>query len=215
MAIAKSKKSGAQVSTKNKVRNINEFLKMARISGVEVSKEYTEIQSKLGDYLTKSGNVKQPGNMFKLSKKEIKTLNPAEKKARRAELSKQKRAYEKQLKQAYTTYTSTLLNNKTAGILGNFYAKINDPEKISMKEILDYVKHRDQGKYKELSKYFSSSEIIEIQQERNLRSSLNDDLDYFLAASAGKVLDKNLLKEFIVGDIKRKELLERLSWKGK
>lgn len=211
MAIAKSKKSGAQVSTKNKVRNINEFLKMSRISGVEVSKEYTEIQSKLGAYLTKSGNIKQPGKMFELSKKEIKTLNPAEKKARRAELSKEKRAYEKQLKQAYTIYTSTVLNNKTASMLGNFYAKINDPEKVSMQEILDYVKHRDQGKYKELSKYFSSSEIIEIEQKRNKRTRLNDDLDYFLAASAGKVLDKNLLKDFIIGDVTEKELVERLS----
>ena len=152
MAITKRKKSGAQVSTKNKVRNINEFLKMARISGIEVGKEYTEIQSKLGAYLTKGGNVKQPGKMFELSKKEIKTLNPAEKKARRAELAKQKRAYIKQLNKAYTTYTSTVLNNKTAGILGNFYAKLNDPEKVSMQEILDYVKHRDQGRYKELSK---------------------------------------------------------------
>lgn len=211
MAIAKSKKSGAQVSTKNKVRNINEFLKMARTSGVDVSKEYTEIQSKLSAYLTKNGNIKQPGKMFELSKKEIKTLNPAEKKARRAELAKQKRTYEKQLNKAYTTYTSTILNNKTAGILGNFYAKINDPEKVSMKEIMDYVKHRDQGKYKELSKYFSSTEITEIEQKLSKRASLNDDLDYFLAASAGKVLDKNLLKEFIVGDIKRKKLLKRLS----
>ena len=215
MAITKSKKSGAQVSTKNKVRNINEFLKMARTSGLDVSKEYTEIQSKLGAYLTKSGNVKQSGKMFELSKKEIKTLNPAEKKVRRAELSKQKRAYEKQLKQAYNIYTSTVLNNKTADILGNFYAKINDPEKVSMQEILDYVKHRDQGHYKELSKYFSSSEIIEIQQERNLRSSLNDDLDYFLAASAGKVLNKSLLKDYLIGNVSKKELLERLSWKGK
>ena len=206
MAITKSKKSGAQVSTKNKVRNINEFLKMARISGIEVGKEYTEIQSKLSSYLTKNGNVKQPGKMFELSKKEIKTLNPAEKKARRAELAKQKRAYIKQLNKAYTTYTGTILNNKTAGILGNFYAKINDPEKVSMQEILDYVKHRDQGKYKELSKYFSSSEIIEIEQKRKQRTRLNDDLDYFLAASAGKVLDKNLLKEFITGDINRKQL---------
>ena len=211
MAIVKSKKSGAQVSSKNKVKNINEFLKMARTSGADVSKEYTEIQNKMGAFLTKSGNVKQPGKMFVLSKKEVRTLNPAEKKERRAELSKQKRAYERQLKQAYNIYTSTVLNNKTASILGNFYYKINDPEKVSMQEILDYVKHRDQGHYKELSKYFSSSEIVEIQQERNLRSNLNDDLDYFLAASAGKVLDKNLLKEFLIGDISKKELIEKLS----
>ena len=211
MTIVKSKKSGAQVSTKNKVKNINEFLKMARTSGLDVSKEYTEIQSKLGAYLTKSGNVKQPGRMFELSKKEIKTLNPAEKKARRAELSKQKRAYERQLKQAYTVYTTTVLNEKTAIILGNFYSVINDPQKINMQEILDYVKYREQGKYNELNKYFSSSEIVEIQQERNLRSNLNDDIDYFLAASAGKVLDKSLLKEFLIGDISKKDLVEKLS----
>lgn len=210
MAITKSKKSGAQVSTKNKVRNINEFLKMARISGVDVSKEYTEIQSKLEAYLTKNGNIKQPGKMFELSKKEIKTLNPAEKKTRRAELSKQKRAYKKQLNQAYTIYTSTVLNNKTADLLGNFYAVLNDPEKISMQEILDYVKHRDQGNYKELLKYLSSTEITEIEQKINKRASLNDDIDWFIAASAGKTFDKELFKQFITGKISRKKLLKIL-----
>lgn len=210
MALTKGKKSGAQVSTKNKVKNINEFLKMARTAGADVSKEYTEIQRKLGAYLTKSGNVKQAGKMFELSKKEIRTLNTAEKKERRAELAKQKRAYEKQLKQAYNIYTTTVLNDKTASILGNFYAKINDPDKITMQEILDYVKHREQGHYKELSKYFSSSEIVEIQQERNVKSNLNDDIDYFLAASAGKTLDKNLLKEFIIGNVSKKELVAKL-----
>lgn len=211
MAIVKSKKSGAQVSTKNKVRNINEFLKMARISGVDVSKEYTEIQSKLGAYLTKDGNVKQPGKMFELSKKEIKTLNPAEKKARRAELSKQKRAYEKNLNKAYTIYTSTVLNNKTAYILGNFYTKINDPEKVSMKDILDYVKHRDQGKYKELLKHLSSSEITLIEQKINKRATLNDDIDWFNAASAGKIFNKELFKQFITGKISRDAVLAKLS----
>ena len=211
MAITKSKKSGAQVSTRNKVRNINEFLKMSRLYGADVSREYTEIQSKLGAYLTKSGNVKQPGKMFELSQKEIRTLNTAEKKERRAELAKQKRAYEKQLKQAYNIYTTTVLNDKTASMLGNFYSKINDPAQISMQDILDYVKHREQGHYKELLKYLSSSEIVEIQQERNLRSSLNDDIDYFLAASAGKVLNKSLLKDFLVGNINRNELVAKLS----
>ena len=52
---------------------------------------------------------------------------------------------------------------------------------------------------------------MEAKQERNLRSNLNDDLDYFLAASAGKVLDKNLLKEFLIGNISKKELVEKLS----
>lgn len=210
MALVKSKKSGTQVSTKNKVKNINEFLKMARIAGADVSKEYTEIQKKLGAYLTKSGNVKQAGKMFELSKKEIRTLNTAEKKERRAELAKQKREYEKQLKQAYNIYTTTVLNDKTASILGNFYAKINDPDAISMQEILDYVKHREQGHYKELSKYFSSSEIVEIQQERNLKSNLNDDLDFYIAASAGKTLDKNLLKEFLIGNVSKKELVAKV-----
>lgn len=211
MALVKGKKSGAQVSTKNKVKNINEFLKMARTAGADVSKEYTEIQSKLGAYLTKNGNIKQPGKMFELSKKEVRTLNPTEKKERRAELAKQKRAYEKQLKQAYNIYTSTVLNTKTASILGNFYAKINDPDKISMKEILDYVKHRDQGKYNELLKHLSSSEITEIEQKINKRATLNDDIDWFNAASAGKTFNKELFKEFITGKISRNAVLAKLS----
>ena len=210
MAIVKSKKSGAQVSTKNKVRNINEFLKMARVSGADVSKEYTEIQSKLEPYLTKSGNVKQTGKMFELTKKEIKTLTPAQKKERRAELLKEKRNYVNRLNKAYTTYTTTVLNKKTADLLGNFYAKINDPDKISMQEILDYVKHRDQGNYKELLKYLSSTEITEIEQKVNKRASLNDDIDWFNAASAGKTFDKELFKQFITGKISRNKLLKKL-----